>query len=60
MSKKTEEIGAYNVRGAAKYIGVSAPTLLKLIHDTKEIPHKRVGKRVIIPKAALDTWLEAA
>ncbi|MGL4609250.1 MAG: excisionase family DNA-binding protein [Trueperaceae bacterium] len=60
MSRNTEAVGAFNVRSAAKYIGVSAPTLLKLIHDTKEIPHKRVGKRVIVPKAALDAWLETA
>jgi excisionase family DNA binding protein len=45
---------AYNVRESAKYIGVSPPTMLKLL---SEIPHKRVGKRVIVPKANLDKWL---
>ena len=54
------EVGAFNVSQAARYIGVSKPTLLKLIHRESEIPHKRVGKRVIISKAALDAWLEAA
>lgn len=45
---------AYNVRESAKYIGVSAPTMLKLL---SEIPHRRVGKRVIVSKANLDKWL---
>jgi excisionase family DNA binding protein len=58
--KQKTEVAAFNLRTGARYIGVSAPTLLKLLHDTKEIPHKRVGKRLIISKVALDTWLEAA
>ena len=44
----------FNVREAAKYIGVSAPTMLKLL---SEIPHRRFGKRVIVAKTTLDKWL---
>jgi excisionase family DNA binding protein len=58
-SPKVESV-AFNTRAGARYLGVSAPTFLKMLHDTKEIPFKRVGKRVIISKAALDSWLEAA
>lgn len=52
---KANEVGAFNVRTGARYIGVSAPTFLKLL---PELPHRRVGKRVVIAKAVLDRWLE--
>jgi excisionase family DNA binding protein len=58
-SQSVESV-AFNVEKGARYIGVSKPVFLKLLHDTKEIPHKRVGKRVIVSKVALDNWLEAA
>jgi excisionase family DNA binding protein len=54
--QKIEKNG-YNVREAAKYIGVSPPTFLKLLD---EIPHRRVGKRVIIGKTNLDNWLNGS
>jgi excisionase family DNA binding protein len=52
------EVASFNVREAAKYIGISPPSVLRLLHEKKEIPFKRVGKRVLIPKAAIDKWLE--
>jgi excisionase family DNA binding protein len=45
---------AFNVSRGAKYLGVSAPTLLKYLPT---IPHRRMGKRVVISKQALDKWL---
>jgi excisionase family DNA binding protein len=56
MQKQTET-GAFNVARAAKYIGSSAPTLLRIL-KTGKLPHRREGKRVFISKAALDRWLE--
>lgn len=58
--KKNVVQGGLNVRASASYIGVSAPTFLKLIHESKEIPFRRVGKRVVVAKSALDAWLDGA
>jgi excisionase family DNA binding protein len=54
---KLNEIAAYTLAGAARYISVSKPTMSKLL---PEIPHRRFGKRIIIPKSSLDRWLEGA
>lgn len=40
---------------AARYAGLSRPTLTKHLH---EIPHRVAGRRVLITKAALTRWLE--
>ena len=45
---------AYNLGEAAKVLGVSRPTMSRLL-DT--IPHRRFGRRVIIPRSALEEWL---
>jgi excisionase family DNA binding protein len=60
IKKDKPQAAAFNLRGGASYLGISAPTLLKLLHDDKAIKFRRVGKRLVIPKAALDAWLEAA
>lgn len=49
------EKAGLNVREAARYVGVSAPTMLKKI--LPEIEHRKVGKRLIIPVVNLDKWL---
>lgn len=41
---------------AARYAGVSRPTFTK--HVLPHVPHRRVGSRVLITKAALTKWLE--
>ncbi len=40
---------------AARYAGLSRPTLTKHLH---EISHRVAGRRVLITKAALTRWLE--
>jgi excisionase family DNA binding protein len=51
----TIEAKGLNLEKAAQYIGVSKPTLMKLL---PKLPHQRVGKRYVISKAGLDKWLE--
>ena len=48
---------AFNLTEAARAIGVSKPTMHKLL---PQIQHRRVGRRVLIPKSALERWLEEA
>jgi excisionase family DNA binding protein len=55
--RQTQEVAGLNVARAAKYVGTSGPTLLKIL-KSGEIPHRRVGRRVFIARAALDKWLE--
>ena len=42
---------------AAKYLGISKPTMYKLLKKRK-IPARRLGKQWRIPKVALDKFLE--
>lgn len=49
---------AFNLKQAAKYLGISTPTLLDIIRSG-EIASHRVGKRRwLISKVVLDNWLE--
>ena len=41
---------------AARYAGVSRPTFTK--HILPRVPHRHIGSRVLITKAALTKWLE--
>ena len=46
----------FNLKEAAAYLGISIPTLVRLLRSG-DIPHRRVGQRWLIARSALDTWL---
>lgn len=47
----------FNRKEAAVYLGISIPTLMRLL-KSGEIPSRRIGQRWLIPKAGLDNWLK--
>jgi excisionase family DNA binding protein len=56
QNKEVETL-AYNLAKAAKVIGVSKPTLSRMLKEGL-INHRRVGSRVIIPKIAIEQFLQ--
>ena len=58
MEEKLERI-VYTVTEAAEILGISRPTAFQGV-ERGEIPHIRVGRRILIPKAALDKLLVTA
>lgn len=48
---------AFNVSEAARSLGVSRPTMYRLL-DRPDFPKVRVGNRVIIPCRLFEEWLE--
>lgn len=56
-ASRSKDALAFNLTEAARAIGVSKPTMHKLL---PQIQHRRVGRRVLIPKSALERWLEEA
>ena len=58
MEEKLERI-VYTVTEAAEILGISRPTAFQGV-ERGEIPHIRVGRRILIPKAALDKFLVTA
>ena len=47
---------AYSVKELPEVLGISRPTAYELVHRS-DFPTISVGKRILIPKAALDRWL---
>lgn len=47
---------ALNVNEAAELIGVSQTTIYKKV-KTGEIPHTRVGSRIIFHRGLIEAWL---
>lgn len=47
-----------NAKEAATAIGIS-PRLLWTWTNMNKVPHKRIGKRIVYPVAALEQWLNA-
>ncbi|NRR04565.1 helix-turn-helix domain-containing protein [Brevibacillus sp. RS1.1] len=45
------------VKEAAVYIRISEYTLREAVRK-KQIPHYRIGSRILFRKAALDEWIE--
>lgn len=48
---------ALNAKQAAKMLGLGK-TLLWSLTNRREVPHIRIGRRVLYPVAALSEWLE--
>lgn len=48
---------AFNVEGAAKYAGVSAPTLMEWL-NLDDFPAFRSGRRWVIPRGGFEKWLD--
>ena len=46
----------FNLKEAATYLGISVPTLVRLL-ESGTIPYRRVRQRWLIARSALDTWL---
>jgi excisionase family DNA binding protein len=49
----------YSAAEAARALGVSEATVRRLARRG-EIPHQRLGTRLVFPKAALHSWLNQA
>ncbi|MBT9171975.1 MAG: hypothetical protein DDT21_00351 [Syntrophomonadaceae bacterium] len=47
----------YSVQEAAKLLGINAITVYNLAR-TENFPALRIGRRIVIPKAALERWLD--
>lgn len=45
-----------NLKEAAAYLGISVPTLVRLL-GSGVIPYRRIGQRWLIARGALDDWL---
>ncbi len=41
---------------AAKYLGISQPTLWRIV-DRREIEHVRIGRRIVFTEKALDEYI---
>lgn len=50
---------AYSVLEVAHLLGVSADKVYELLR-TNVIPHKRIGRRYIVPCVLFDRWLSEA
>lgn len=46
----------FNLQEAATYLGISVPTLVRLL-ESGTIPYRRVGQRWLIARSVLDDWL---
>ena len=46
----------FNLKEVAAYLGISVPTLMRLL-GSGVIPYRRIGQRWLIARAALDDWL---
>lgn len=58
MTNRVEKI-RYAVGELAVKLGLSTETVYRGI-QRGEIPHLRVGRRIILPKTAIDAWLANA
>ena len=56
MQEKAEKI-ALSIADAAAAIGVSASMFRGLVNQN-EVPHIRVGGRILIPRAALEAYID--
>lgn len=49
--------GAFNLKTAAEFAGVSTPTMLEWV-NRGDFPAFRSGRRWVIPKETLNDWLK--
>ena len=49
---------ALSVHDAAEALGLSVDTVYELVRGNK-LPHKRIGRRILIPCRVLETWINA-
>ena len=49
----------FNLREAGEYINVSYTTIKKIL-ASGELPFRRVGRRILVGKKALDEWVNFA
>ena len=54
--KTNSNKSVFNLKKAAAYLGLSVPTLVRLL-GSGAIPYRRIGQRWLIARAALDDWL---
>ena len=54
--KTSSHKSVFNLKEAAAYLGISVPTLVRLL-GSGAIPYRRVGQRWLIARSALDDWL---
>lgn len=57
MNTQTNERLTITPEQAAKQLGISMPTMYQLC-NRKDFPSVRVGRKIIIPLASLEKWLE--
>jgi len=56
MGTEKKERLVYSVYDLVDVLGLSISSVYKGINDN-EIPHVKVGSRILIPKKVLDEWL---
>lgn len=49
---------AYSVQEVAHLLGVSTDKVYELIRG-QVLPHKRLGRRIIVPRLGFERWLDA-
>ena len=57
-SQATSARLAFSVQDAAEALGLSVDTVYELVRGNK-LPHKRIGRRILIPCRVLETWINA-
>lgn len=54
VETQTPPTQVMSVAEAAQYLGVSRLTILRHL---EEVPHQRIGRRILFHRDALDAWL---
>lgn len=57
MEEKKQDTLCYQVSDLCELLGVSKPTAYTLVHR-EDFPKVRVGRRLLVPRAGLERWLE--
>ena len=52
-----EQALCYDVKDLCALLQISRPTAYELVHR-EDFPKIRIGRRVLIPRAGLEKWLE--
>lgn len=59
MSKQSNEALALSQKKMARELGVSVPTLRKMMAEDPTLPYRRIGRRVLFSRAAVEDWLRS-